>query len=51
LDDFHVDAEGGGVFAEVLVVAAVHPGFADRGMGGGDQEPDAESVTFASRAS
>lgn len=35
-DDVHVDAEGGGVFHEVLAVAAVSPGFADGGMLGGD---------------
>jgi transposase len=35
LDEFHVDAEAGGVLDEVLAVAAVHPDFADRGVGGG----------------
>jgi hypothetical protein len=34
LDDLHVDAEGGGVLDEVLAVAAVHPDFPDRGVGG-----------------
>jgi hypothetical protein len=34
LDDFHVDAEPGGVFNKVLAVAAVHPDSADRGVGG-----------------
>ena len=32
----HVDAEGGGVFDEVLAVAAVDPGLADGWVGGGD---------------
>ena len=36
LDDFHVDAEGGGVLDEVLAVAAVDPDLADRVKGGGD---------------
>jgi hypothetical protein len=41
--DFHVDAEGGGVFDEVLAVAAVDPHLADAGVFGGDlvQEPGA----------
>lgn len=35
MDDFEVDAEGGGVLDEVLAVAAVNPDLADRGMGHG----------------
>ncbi len=34
LDDFEVDAEGGGVLEEVFAVAGVDPDLADRGMGG-----------------
>ncbi|MBT2407050.1 hypothetical protein J7I97_26990 [Streptomyces sp. ISL-87] len=35
MDDFEVDAEGGGVVDEVLAVAAVDPGFAQGGVVGG----------------
>jgi hypothetical protein len=35
-DDVHVDAEGRGVFDEVLAAAAVAPGLVDSGMVGGD---------------
>jgi hypothetical protein len=35
LDDFRVDAEGGGVLDQVLSVAAGDPDFADGGVGGG----------------
>jgi hypothetical protein len=36
LSDFHIDAEGGCVFDEVLAVAAVDPDFTDAGMFGSD---------------
>src|SRR5262249_17367916 len=35
LDDFEVDAEGGGVLDEVFAVATVDPDLADRGMSRG----------------
>jgi hypothetical protein len=35
LDDFHIDAEVGGMLDEVLAVVAVEPDLADGGVGGG----------------
>jgi hypothetical protein len=48
----HVDAEGGGVFDEVLAVAAVDPGLADGGVFGCgllDEGPAGGGVLHARR--